>query len=295
MHTTNIKLGTISVSPRHRATSTARVKQLADSILEVGLLQPIGVTREHELVYGRHRMEAYRLLGHSEIPAMIVELDDMKSEIAMIDENILRVNLTEAQYGKALKRRKELYEALHPETRKGGAPGAGRGRGSKPLDKRQNDVYPNMGDAWTADQERKSFAADTAAKTGTSRRTVERSVALAEKLDDQAVDTLGEHPVANSKTELQKLAELPPSEQRTVASKLASGEAESVSHAVTGKPPRKKPTRKPKANAPKESSQSDDDEAMDAVEDLMRDVFAGRLAVAAARLEALAEKLRKDA
>jgi len=272
MHTTNIKLGTISVSPRHRATSTARVKQLADSILEVGLLQPIGVTREHELVYGRHRMEAYRLLGHSEIPAMIVELDDMKSEIAMIDENILRVNLTEAQYGKALKRRKELYEALHPETKKT----EGNSKARKLSD--------NL-----------SFSRDTAAKTGTSRRTVERSVALAEKLDDQAVDTLGEHPVANSKTELQKLAELPLSEQRTVASKLASGEAESVSHAVTGKPPRKKPTRKPKANAPKESSQSDDDEAMDAVEDLMRDVFAGRLAVAAARLEALAEKLRKDA
>jgi ParB family chromosome partitioning protein len=278
MHTTNIKLGTISVSPRHRATSTARVKQLADSILEVGLLQPIGVTREHELVYGRHRMEAYRLLGHSEIPAMIVELDDMKSEIATIDENILRVNLTEAQYGKALKRRKELYEALHPETKRGATGRRGSGKGET-----------------VSRSDSLSFTDDTAAKTGTSRRTVERSVALAEKLDDQAVDTLGEHPVANSKTELQKLAELPPSEQRTVASKLASGEAESVSHAVTGKPPRKKPTRKPKANAPKESSQSDDDEAMDAVEDLMRDVFAGRLAVAAARLEALAEKLRKDA
>lgn len=280
MHTTNIKLGTISVSPRHRATSTARVKQLADSILEVGLLQPIGVTREHELVYGRHRMEAYRLLGHSEIPATIVELDDMKSEIAMIDENILRVNLTEAQYGKALKRRKELYEALHPETKRGTAGAA---------------VSNKTRHGKDATSDKMSFAADTATKTGTSRRTVERSVALAEKLDDQAVDTLGEHPAANSKTELQKLAELPPSEQRTVASKLASGEAESVSHAVTGKPPRKKPTRKPKAKAPKESSQSDDDEAMDAVEDLMRDVFAGRLAVAAARLEALAEKLRNDA
>jgi len=140
-----------------------------------------------------------------------------------------------------------------------------------------------------------TFAADTAAKTGTSRRTVERSVALAEKLDDQAVDTLGEHPVANSKTELQKLAELPPSEQRDVAEKLASGEAVSVSHAVTGKPPRKKAKPKPKAKAAKEPSKSEDDEAMGAVEDLMRDVFDGRLAVAAARLEALAEKLRKDA
>lgn len=40
---------------------------------------------------------------------------------------------------------------------------------------------------------------------------------------------------------------------------------------------------------------SEDDETMIAIEDTVRDQFDGRLAVAAARLEALAEKLRKDA
>ena len=290
MNVIEIKLADIVVSGDHRSTSPSRVKELADSILEIGLLEPIGVDESRALVYGRHRMEAMRLLGRSSIHAVVLTLDGMKAEMATIDENILRVSLTEAQYGKALKRRKELYEALHPETKRGAVNQHTKG-------KMLNDKLPfsKIGDAWTADQERKSFAADTAAKTGTSRRTVERSVALAEKLDDQAVDTLGEHPVANSKTELQKLAELPPSEQRDVAEKLASGEAVSVSHAVTGKPPRKKAKPKPKAKAAKEPSKSEDDEAMGAVEDLMRDVFDGRLAVAAARLEALAEKLRKDA
>jgi hypothetical protein len=56
--------------------------------------------------------------------------------------------------GKALKRRKELYEALHPETK--------RGATLKQGPKRQNVAT-----------EIPSFAADTAAKTGTSRRTVE--------------------------------------------------------------------------------------------------------------------------
>ena len=274
MNVIEIKLADIVVSGDHRSTSPSRVKELADSILEIGLLEPIGVDESRALVYGRHRMEAMRLLGRSSIHAVVLTLDGMKAEMATIDENILRVSLTEAQYGKALKRRKELYEALHPETKAHKAGG-----------------HAKHGSA----SDKMSFAVDTAAKTGTSRRTVERSVALAEKLDDQAVDTLGEHPVANSKTELQKLAELPPSEQRDVAEKLASGEAVSVSHAVTGKPPRKKAKPKPKAKAAKEPSKSEDDEAMGAVEDLMRDVFDGRLAVAAARLEALAEKLRKDA
>ena len=280
MNVIEIKLADIVVSGDHRSTSPSRVKELADSILEIGLLEPIGVDESRALVYGRHRMEAMRLLGRSSIHAVVLTLDGMKAEMATIDENILRVSLTEAQYGKALKRRKELYEALHPETKRGIAGGKASGE-SRRGENRTNDKM--------------SFVQDTAAKTGTSRRTVERSVALAEKLDDQAVDTLGEHPVANSKTELQKLAELPPSEQRDVAEKLASGEAVSVSHAVTGKPPRKKAKPKPKAKAAKEPSKSEDDEAMGAVEDLMRDVFDGRLAVAAARLEALAEKLRKDA
>jgi hypothetical protein len=56
--------------------------------------------------------------------------------------------------GKALKRRKELYEAMHPETK--------RGATLKQGPKRQNVAT-----------EIPSFAADTAAKTGTSRRTVE--------------------------------------------------------------------------------------------------------------------------
>ena len=276
-----ISLASIRVPPGHRSFSDARVRELADSILEVGLLEPIGVDESRALVYGRHRMEAMRLLGRSSIHAVVLTLDGMKAEMATIDENILRVSLTEAQYGKALKRRKELYEALHPETRHGGKPGRTDGKRGKIKSDKLSSLI--------------SFAADTAAKTGTSRRTVERSVALAEKLDDQAVDELGEHPVANSKTELKKLAELPADEQRAVVKKLTSGKAQSVSHAVTGKPPRKKAKRKPKAKNSTKSSQSDDDKAMDTVEKLMRDVFSGRLTVAAARLEALAEKLRKDA
>jgi hypothetical protein len=48
-----------------------------------------------------------------------------------------------------------LYEALHPETKHGGASGKSGG-GKKPKDDKLS-----------------SFAADTAAKTGTSRRTTE--------------------------------------------------------------------------------------------------------------------------
>ena len=80
---------------------------------------------------------------------------------------------TEAEYAKALKRRKELYEALHPETKRGIAGGKASGE-SRRGENRTNGKMP--------------FVQDTAARIGKSRSTVERSVALAEKLDDQAVD-----------------------------------------------------------------------------------------------------------
>ena len=163
MNVIEIKLADIVVSGDHRSTSPSRVKELADSILEIGLLEPIGVDESRALVYGRHRMEAMRLLGRSSIHAVVLTLDGMKAEMATIDENILRVSLTEAQYGKALKRRKELYEALHPETKRGAA-------GAHASNKAQGKTHAS---------DKMSFASDTAAKTGTSRRTVERSVALA--------------------------------------------------------------------------------------------------------------------
>jgi len=68
--------------------------------------------------------------------------------------------LTKLQEGQALKRRKEIYEALHPETKPVRERG-GPGRGNKTNDK----MSPV------------SFASDTAAKTGKSKRTVERAVA----------------------------------------------------------------------------------------------------------------------
>ena len=51
-----------------------------------------------------------------------------------------------------------------------------------------------------------SFSEDTSAKTGKSKRTVERDAAVGAKLDDKAVAKLQGHAVANNKTELTKLA-----------------------------------------------------------------------------------------
>ncbi|MGI9274168.1 MAG: ParB/RepB/Spo0J family partition protein, partial [Endozoicomonas sp.] len=50
---------------------------LADSIEHIGLLQPIGVTPDYQLIWGHRRMEAYWHLKRHTIPARIVPMDEI--------------------------------------------------------------------------------------------------------------------------------------------------------------------------------------------------------------------------
>jgi ParB family chromosome partitioning protein len=55
-----------------------------------------------------------------------------EAELAEIDENLIRAELSPAERALHIGKRKELYEKVHPETKKGGAPGkAGGGKKSK--------------------------------------------------------------------------------------------------------------------------------------------------------------------
>ena len=47
---------------------------LAASIEQLGLLQPIGVNSQCELIFGQRRLKAFQLLGRSEIPAHVIDI-----------------------------------------------------------------------------------------------------------------------------------------------------------------------------------------------------------------------------
>ena len=76
----------------------AALSELADSIREHGVLQPIVVRTlpggGYQIIAGERRWRASRLAGLSEIPAMVIEAEDGKvMELALI-ENLQRENLT---------------------------------------------------------------------------------------------------------------------------------------------------------------------------------------------------------
>lgn len=106
-----------------RAIDATAVAGLADSIAEAGLINPIRVRVAGdgwEVVAGAHRLEACKSLGLAEIAADVVEDDDLHAELAMIDENLCRVDLSPSDRARQVARRKAIYQELHPETRRGG-------------------------------------------------------------------------------------------------------------------------------------------------------------------------------
>ena len=79
------------------------IPALAESIKELGLLQPIGIDSGYRLVFGERRLKAFQHLGRDTIPARFVNLDSLlKGEYA---ENEFRKDFTvseRVEIGKAL-------------------------------------------------------------------------------------------------------------------------------------------------------------------------------------------------
>lgn len=157
-----VAISEIKINPGRRPANLDGIKELARSISEIGLLNPITIDQEYILVAGLHRLEAAKMLGWTEIECNVCTLDALQTELAEIDENVVRTELSVIEYGELLERRK-IYESLHPETKAGQAQAAGMNRA----------IGNNVSDKMPATL--KPFSQDTAGKLGVSPRTIERS------------------------------------------------------------------------------------------------------------------------
>ncbi|MFA6897616.1 MAG: ParB/RepB/Spo0J family partition protein [Patescibacteria group bacterium] len=98
------------------------LKDLAESIREHGVVQPIIVTKlaegKYELIAGERRLRASKLIGNKEIPAIVRKADNQeKLELAII-ENVQRHNLNAIEEAKAYKRLKEEFNLTQEEIAK---------------------------------------------------------------------------------------------------------------------------------------------------------------------------------
>jgi ParB family chromosome partitioning protein len=112
-----------------REFDEARLKSLAESIRQYGVLQPLVVTRTdverpdgglqsvYELIAGERRLRASKLIGLREVPVVIrvgEQTDHMKLELAII-ENLQREDLNAIDRAKALAQLAQEFGLTHPE------------------------------------------------------------------------------------------------------------------------------------------------------------------------------------
>jgi ParB family transcriptional regulator, chromosome partitioning protein len=210
-----VALGDIIVPPnRMRQLRPEVVDEIAESIAVRGQLQPIIVRprgAKYLLVGGWHRLEGVRKLGLATIECRILDgLSADEALLAEIDENLVRADLSPSERAAHHAERKRLYLKLHPETKRGAAPGAGRGK-KKGSQGSQSENYVKA----------------AAKKTGKGRSTVARDVARAEAIDPKAlVDLAGT--CLDKGDELDALAKMPKAEQRKLAKRAKAGEKVSV-------------------------------------------------------------------
>ncbi|MBQ5893367.1 MAG: ParB/RepB/Spo0J family partition protein [Clostridia bacterium] len=98
---TNLRISEVeprSDQPRKTFTQES-LEQLADSIAQFGVLQPI-IVREsallkgsYEIIAGERRWRAAKMAGLSEIPAVILDGDELKAAQVAVIENVQREDL----------------------------------------------------------------------------------------------------------------------------------------------------------------------------------------------------------
>ena len=93
MRVVETPLSDVVVKFRLRNPSESKVREISESISQVGLISPIVISPDNILLAGYHRYLAYQKLGLDSIPSIVKDVDESVSELVEIDENLKRNEL----------------------------------------------------------------------------------------------------------------------------------------------------------------------------------------------------------
>jgi len=194
-----IPIDNIKINRRMRRTDEDRIQDLSQSILNVGLLHPISVAYKNDnyiLLSGLHRLEAFKILGRSNIPATVRESNEHIDQLIEVEENLVRSELNAIQTAEHIIKREELLITLGKKAVVG------------------NNQY----------SEDKITNEDLARQMGYTKRTYQykRSVA---NLNPEVKDLLSETKFADNLMDMVKLQKEPDHIQLEVANLLMCGTA----------------------------------------------------------------------
>ena len=204
-----IKISDIVIGNRRRKLDKDKVSELAESMKLVGQLEPLTITKDNVLLAGWHRLEAAKSLGWDEIKAEVFDGNEVECELAEIDENLMRNDLTVLEQGEHLARRQELI---------------GRNVGRYPNTatvaelKTTPEIAKSNGEIISPLKTTEEIARDI----GLTERSAQQRMQAARNIVPEVKEAIRNTEIANSTTQLLQLARLAPAEQIEVSSLLNS-------------------------------------------------------------------------
>ena len=93
--------------------------ELSESIQRHGILQPLSVRRSglnYELIAGERRLRAAQMAGLTEIPCIVMQMDDRESGMAAMIENLQRQDLDFIEEAQGIANLMALYEMNQEQT-----------------------------------------------------------------------------------------------------------------------------------------------------------------------------------
>ena len=159
MKVSHAKLSEIQLNSEYLRVETD-VTSLKKSIENVGLIHPVTINKDNELLAGARRFQAVRELGWDEIPVQVVDRDVLVQELISIDENLVRTPLAKLELERLLNRGREIFEELNPTASR--------------VDLSAEDLSPEQKQQQKEKEESEndSFAAVTSEKLGLSKSVI---------------------------------------------------------------------------------------------------------------------------
>ncbi|WP_367354229.1 ParB/RepB/Spo0J family partition protein [Agrobacterium pusense] len=213
----------IFISKKRRAPDMARVSSIAESIGDVGLMNPPAVCIRNDftlhdgevsdavpvLIYGHHRLLALKQRGEVAVECIVYEVDDLHAELMEIDENLARSELTPAEESAYILRRKQIWEEMNGATF-------------------VRNTDKSIGRPKTGD-----FAREVAAVTGTSKTQIAQKISRARELGQDIHRIVGTS--LDKGVEMDALIKMPEPDRSALIERAAAGEK------VSARPKQDKP------------------------------------------------------
>jgi len=199
-----MRVDEVKVRVRLRASNDDNIREIAESIKDIGLISPITVDSDGSLIAGFHRLQAHKLLGITEIPVIVSTQKELKARLQEIDENLKRAELTAIEKSVHIEERESILRQLDKLSVQG------------------DNRYSSVG---------KSTQKNRAVEIGMSRRSYQYYKEI-ENLHPEVRDLLNDTPHASKLMDLVMLSRESDDIQLKVANAIITGKAQSIKRAL---------------------------------------------------------------